>query len=105
VLQIGDQEWRTAPLVFPYVVSSTESETLLVIGATKGLVGWTAELLWSDGAVVGRSTIDDNGKPFMTTCDPHVPQIYLALSGGSWESNSSGPTWPCETSVAELISG
>ncbi len=65
--EIGDT--RAEPIKFPYVVSDTDPETLLLIASTHNLVSWRAHLSWSDGETTGVEVIDDHGKPFMTS-DP-----------------------------------
>ncbi|GLY99056.1 hypothetical protein Acsp02_63100 [Actinoplanes sp. NBRC 103695] len=63
----GDDQWRTTPLVFPYEVSDTDSESLLVIAKTSEYRAWTAVLTWTDGDKSGSEKIDWEGKPFKTS--------------------------------------
>jgi len=61
------QSIDTTPLRFPYNVSDSDTENLLLIASTSGYVEWTADLSWSNGAASGRLTIDNHGQPFRTS--------------------------------------
>jgi hypothetical protein len=63
----GDQEWRTTPMQFPYTVTDTDSESLLIIAKTQQYRAWTAALSWTDGEKSGVEAIDYQGQPFKTT--------------------------------------
>jgi hypothetical protein len=58
---------NATPLRFPYNVSDSDTENLLLITSTSGYVEWTADLSWSNGVTSGRLTIDNNGQPFRTS--------------------------------------
>lgn len=75
---------RAEPIKFPYVVSDTDPETLLLIASTHNLVSWRAHLAWSDGETSGVAVIDDHGKPFVTS-DPSASTGISTPDGhGGW---------------------
>jgi hypothetical protein len=80
----GGEEWRATPLKFPYEVTDTESESLLIIGSTKEYAAWTASLLWTDGNKSGVEKIDFKGKPFRTS-DSKNATDYVRV-GTSWKT-------------------
>jgi len=58
------------PLQFPYKVSATDPESLVIdINTKRCLCSWTATLRISDGSEQESVAIDDHGKPFELT--PH----------------------------------
>lgn len=63
---------RTTPLSFPYTVSNSDTESLLIVASTSRYVEWTAELAWSNGVDSGVLAIDNDGSPFRTTVPPGV---------------------------------
>ncbi len=54
------------PLRFPYEVSNTELETLLIIGQARDWTKWTGRLSWTNGEESGTLGIDDGGAPYQT---------------------------------------
>jgi hypothetical protein len=81
-ISVGDMS--TSPLAFPYEVTSTENENLLLIAETQGYVEWTASLTWSNGVDSGVLTIDDDGEPFRTAL-PAAENPYAIPAGfGEW---------------------
>ena len=78
-----DDGWRATPLKFPYVVTDTESETLLLYAVTTQNVAWTASLSWTDGQRSGTATIDDEGRPFET--DSGVNAVHYTRFGSDWQ--------------------
>lgn len=60
----------TSPLAFPYTVTDTNTESLLLIASTAEYVEWTAHLAWSDGTTSGLLSIDNEGHPFRTALSP-----------------------------------
>ncbi len=75
---------ETTPLRFPYRVSDTESESLLILAHSSGYVEWTAHLEWSNGEDSGALTIDDKGKPFRTTSFIEGREIIHPDGAGGW---------------------
>ncbi|MFJ7327677.1 helix-turn-helix domain-containing protein [Streptomyces cyaneofuscatus] len=63
-----------APVSFPYRVSASDPEVLLVTGrAARCDCDWVAELRWSGGGRSGTVRIDDGGRPFRTSGAPGRP--------------------------------
>ena len=60
----------TTPLTFPYTVTSTNTESLLLMASTSESVEWTAQLAWSDGTTSGSLPIDNEGHAFRTAVSP-----------------------------------
>ncbi|MGW0698467.1 helix-turn-helix domain-containing protein [Streptomyces sp. NPDC002867] len=65
----GNDSGEPIPAVsFPYTVSSSDPESLLVSGRTAGCdCDWYLELRWSSGERGGTVRIDDGGRPFRTS--------------------------------------
>jgi hypothetical protein len=77
---------RTAPMIFPYTISQSDPEILVLTITTQHCdCTWTAELDWTDGSEVGHTVIDDNGHPFQTTAANGLPTVI-------WE-NETGSSW------------
>jgi hypothetical protein len=75
-IYLGSSPTTVTPLAFPYSISSKDLEALLIIGQTRELVTWTAELTWSDGNSTGSVLLDDDGKPFVTAgSSPSTPRF------------------------------
>ncbi|MFD9551722.1 hypothetical protein ACFWBG_30445 [Nocardia salmonicida] len=79
-----DQTWgsetNTTPLQFPYRVSSTDPELLLIIVNKRSTdtISYRLHIGWTDGTHSGTKVIDDHGTPFrIGTPDPgatpHLP--------------------------------
>jgi hypothetical protein len=67
---------RTAPLTFPYTISQSDPELLVLTVTTQHCdCTWTAELDWTEGSKVGHSIIEDNGHPFQTTASSGLPTV------------------------------
>jgi hypothetical protein len=81
-ISVGDMS--TAPLVFPYEVTSTDNENLLLIAETQGYVEWSARLSWSNGVESGELTIDDEGHPFRTASSAPGSPSAVPYGGGEW---------------------
>ena len=80
----GGDDWRATPLKFPYQVTDTESESLLLIGTTNEYAAWTASLSWTDGNKSGVEKIDYEGEPFRTS-DSRNATEYVRV-GSSWKT-------------------
>jgi hypothetical protein len=81
-ISLGDA--RAEPIKFPYLVSATDPETLLLIASTQNLVAWHARLSWSDGETSGVAVIDDHGKPFLTSDPQAATSSHLPDGSGGW---------------------
>jgi hypothetical protein len=80
---VGGIEWRVNPLRFPYEVTDTETETLLLVGRTENCeCMWEARLSWSNGEASGTETIDFGGKPFHTSAISAA--AFATYQGGRW---------------------
>lgn len=80
---VGGNEWRASPLRFPYKVTDTETETLLLVGQTENCeCMWEAKLSWSSGEASGTETIDFGGKPFHTSAISAA--AAATYEGGRW---------------------
>lgn len=85
VAYLGDK--NATPLRFPYEISDSKLETLLIMGDASEFVSWTAELQWSDGRQSGSIVIDDDGQPFLTG---HTENTTMYMpSGAKWEKVGS----------------
>ncbi|MEV6428141.1 helix-turn-helix transcriptional regulator [Nocardia sp. NPDC051463] len=78
--KVWGQDVSTTPLRFPYQVSATDPELLLIIAEvhSNDTVSYRLHIGWTDGAHSGTKMIDNNGKPFRVgTADPKAP-LYVA---------------------------
>ncbi|WP_203685478.1 helix-turn-helix transcriptional regulator [Streptomyces sp. SID14515] len=74
-------------LSFPYSVSVTDPEVLLITGRAVGCdCDWYAELTWSGGGRSGTVRIDDGGRPFRTSGARGKPVLDYDTSTGRWVS-------------------
>ncbi|MFG3410394.1 helix-turn-helix domain-containing protein [Streptomyces sp. NPDC048142] len=74
-------------LAFPYSVSASDPEVLLITGRTVGCdCDWFAELKWSSGGRSGTVRIDDRGRPFRTSGVRGRPVLDHDTAAGRWES-------------------
>lgn len=83
---VGADGLRVEEAKFPYRVTDTDIETLIVVGHTHMCdVRWTAELLWSNGKTSGSYRLTMDGEPFHTAAvvgDVRPPgQTAIAGSG------------------------
>ncbi|MGA5216488.1 helix-turn-helix domain-containing protein [Streptomyces cinereoruber] len=89
-------ESRTIPAVsFPYKVTASDPEELLVSARTAGCdCRWYLELEWSSGDRSGTVRITDGGKPFRTSGIAERPTYAYDTVEGRWitaaESGQSG---------------
>lgn len=84
----GADSEHTIPAVrFPYRVSATDPEVLLVRAETEQYdASWYLELDWSSQGRTGTTRIDDHGRPFRTTSIKGLPRYWYG-------SNESGRQW------------
>ncbi|MBH5337785.1 helix-turn-helix domain-containing protein [Streptomyces pactum] len=77
---------HTLPAVrFPYRVSDTDPEVLLVNARTAGCdCEWYLELDWTSGDRGGTVRIDDGGRPFRTSGTVGRPEYGYALDDRAW---------------------
>lgn len=74
-------------VTFPYSVSVTDPEVLLITGRTVGCdCDWVAELTWSAGGRSGTVRIDDGGRPFRTSGVRGRPVLDYDTGTGRWVS-------------------
>ncbi|MFH9685415.1 helix-turn-helix domain-containing protein [Streptomyces sp. NPDC017413] len=74
-------------VAFPYSVSVTDPEVLLVTGRTVGCdCDWFAELTWSSGGRSGTVRVDDGGRPFRTSAVRGRPVLDYDTGTGRWVS-------------------
>jgi hypothetical protein len=94
-LDASGAEVRRIPAVsFPYKVTSSDPEELLVSARTAGCdCRWYLELEWSAGARTGTARITDGGKPFRTSGTRGRPTYVHDSAEGRWITHSdSGQT-------------
>jgi hypothetical protein len=94
-LDASGDEVRKIPVVsFPYKVSSSDPEELLVSARTAGCdCRWYLELEWSAGGRTGTVRITDGGKPFRTSGTRGRPAYVYDSAEGRWITDSdSGQT-------------
>ncbi|GAA3357119.1 hypothetical protein GCM10017744_026480 [Streptomyces antimycoticus] len=82
----GNDAGKPIPAVhFPYRVSASDPEVLLVNARTAGCdCSWYLELDWSSGGRSGTLRIDDHGSPFRTSSIKGRPQYAYDYTDGSW---------------------
>ncbi|MFI1226775.1 helix-turn-helix domain-containing protein [Streptomyces sp. NPDC020884] len=74
-------------VAFPYTVSVSDPEVLLVTGRTVGCdCDWYAELAWSSGGRSGTVRIDDGGRPFRTSGAREDSVLDYDTGTGRWVS-------------------
>ncbi|MFD4236191.1 helix-turn-helix domain-containing protein [Streptomyces sp. NPDC058542] len=74
-------------VAFPYSVSVTDPEILLITGRTVGCdCDWFAELTWSAGGRSGTVRVDDGGRPFRTSGVRGRPVLDYDTGTGRWVS-------------------
>lgn len=74
-------------VAFPYSVSVTDPEVLLITGRAVGCdCDWYAELAWSSGGRSGTVRIDDAGRPFRTSGVRGLPVLDHDTATGRWET-------------------
>ncbi|MFF7286934.1 helix-turn-helix domain-containing protein [Streptomyces griseorubiginosus] len=78
----GNETGQTVPAVqFPYRVSATDPEVLLVTATTQTYdCTWYLELDWSSQGRTGTVRIDDHGKPFRTTSIKGLPRLWYGTN-------------------------
>ncbi|OLO25533.1 transcriptional regulator [Streptomyces sp. MNU77] len=94
-LDASGAEVRKIPAVsFPYKVTSSDPEELLVSARTAGCdCRWDLELEWSAGGRTGTVRITDGGKPFRTSGTKGRPAYLHDSAEGRWITDSdSGQT-------------
>ncbi|WP_338760210.1 helix-turn-helix transcriptional regulator [Nocardia vulneris] len=77
---LAEDQFSTSPLTFPYKISNTDPELLLIAAKSprKDTVSYRLYLDWTNGKTNGTITLDDNGKPFkVATAEPDSP-LYVA---------------------------
>ncbi|MEV5839752.1 hypothetical protein [Nocardia sp. NPDC052112] len=70
--------YNAKPLAFPYKVSDTDPELLLIIAEahTPDTVSYRLKLSWSDGSNSGTEIIDNHGKPFRLAATGTGSPVY-----------------------------
>lgn len=94
-LDASGAEVRKIPAVsFPYKVTSSDPEELLVSARTAGCdCRWYLEMEWSAGGRTGTVRITDGGKPFRTSGTRGRPVYVHDSAEGRWITDSdSGQT-------------
>ncbi|QPI62351.1 hypothetical protein I1A49_35315 [Streptomyces malaysiensis subsp. malaysiensis] len=82
----GNDAGKPIPAVsFPYRVSASDPEVLLVNARTAGCdCSWYLELDWTSGGSSGTLRIDDHGSPFRTSSVKGRPQYAYDYADGAW---------------------
>ncbi|OMI41300.1 hypothetical protein SPAR_01519, partial [Streptomyces sparsogenes DSM 40356] len=85
----GSDAGEPIPAVrFPYRVSATDPEVLLVNARTSGCdCSWYLELDWTSGDREGTIRIDDHGAPFRTSGVKGRPEYGYQYDEGVWRRN------------------
>ncbi|MFE2441764.1 helix-turn-helix domain-containing protein [Streptomyces sp. NPDC059426] len=85
----GNDAGKPIPAVrFPYRVSASDPEVLLVNARTAGCdCSWYLELDWASGGRSGTLRIDDQGSPFRTSSIKGRPQYAYDYTDGSWHTS------------------
>ncbi|MFG2924586.1 helix-turn-helix domain-containing protein [Streptomyces sp. NPDC048305] len=89
-LDASGAEVRKIPAVsFPYKVTSSDPEELLISARTAGCdCRWYLELEWSAGGRTGTVRITDGGKPFRTSGTKGRPAYVHDSAEGRWITDS-----------------
>ncbi|WP_433671573.1 hypothetical protein ACQP06_07850 [Nocardia sp. CA-136227] len=77
---LDEDHFSATPLTFPYKISDTDPELLLIVAKSphKDTVSYRLHLDWTDGKTSGTLILDDNGKPFkVATAESDAP-LYVA---------------------------
>ncbi|MBB4781385.1 helix-turn-helix domain-containing protein [Streptomyces rapamycinicus] len=85
----GNDAGEPIPAVhFPYRVSASDPEVLLVNARTAGCdCSWYLELDWSSGGRSGTVRIDDRGSPFRTSSVKGRPAYAYDYADGTWHKS------------------
>lgn len=85
----GNDAGKPIPAVhFPYRVSASDPEVLLVNARTAGCdCSWYLELDWSSGGRSGTVRIDDHGSPFRTSSVKGRPAYAYDYTDGTWHKS------------------
>ncbi|WP_371106193.1 MULTISPECIES: helix-turn-helix domain-containing protein [Streptomyces] len=85
----GNDAGKPIPAVhFPYRVSASDPEVLLVNARTAGCdCSWYLELDWSSGGRSGTVRIDDHGSPFRTSSVKGRPAYAYDYTDGTWRKS------------------
>ncbi|WP_413806304.1 helix-turn-helix domain-containing protein [Streptomyces sp. OE57] len=85
----GNDAGKPIPAVqFPYRVSASDPEVLLVNARTAGCdCIWYLELDWSSGGRSGTVRIDDHGSPFRTSSVKGRPAYAYDYTDGTWRES------------------
>ncbi|MGW5696711.1 helix-turn-helix domain-containing protein [Streptomyces asiaticus] len=85
----GNDAGKPIPAVhFPYRVSASDPEVLLVNARTAGCdCSWYLELDWSSGGRSGTVRIDDHGSPFRTSSVKGRPAYAYDYADGAWHTS------------------
>lgn len=84
---------RAAPLIFPYTISESDPEILILDVSTHNCdCTWTAELDWTAGPDVGQTIIKDHGHLFRTTAATGLPTVNWQHFAGSWIRRTGPPS-------------
>ncbi|WP_413802214.1 helix-turn-helix domain-containing protein [Streptomyces iranensis] len=85
----GNDAGKPIPAVqFPYRVSASDPEVLLVNARTAGCdCSWYLELDWSSGGRSGTVRIDDRGSPFRTSSVKGRPAYAYDYADGTWHKS------------------
>ncbi|WP_285438044.1 transcriptional regulator [Streptomyces sp. ISL-98] len=76
---------RIPAVSFPYTVTASDPEVLLVTSRTVNCdCYWYLELEWSSGARSGTVRISDNGRPFRTSGTKGMPRYEYAATDRRW---------------------
>lgn len=84
IAQDGQNQGQTVPAIsFPFTVSETDPEVFMVMpNASSHQVDWKLELDWIADGKVGKTVIDDSGKPFQFTASSAArPYEYSGDAG------------------------
>ncbi|MGW2328741.1 helix-turn-helix domain-containing protein [Streptomyces sp. NPDC001700] len=86
----GNDEGKPIPAVrFPYRVSASDPEVLLVNARTAGCdCRWYLELEWTSGDRSGTVRIDDDGAPFRTSGVTGRPAYGYDYGDGAWHGST-----------------
>lgn len=74
--KIWGEDIRTTPLKFPYTITDTDTELLLICAEvpSNDTVSYRLHIGWTDGQYSGNKTVDNAGKPFqVATANPANP--------------------------------
>lgn len=92
VVYVGETGLNVVPLTFPYIVTDTDTATIVLVGSTASCnCYWHADLAWQSGSAKGVARINLSGKPFHTASPHGLPNYEPGPEGTNWQFADTFP--------------